>query len=68
MHWIAGMMDLMNPAPVMPNHPSGFAPDTYLCVSCHYHDGQTMVGENVAHGACLSAAFMSFGRPRLPQN
>jgi hypothetical protein len=31
----------------MPNHPNGFAPDTYVCMSC-CPDGQTRVGGNVA--------------------
>jgi hypothetical protein len=37
----------------MPNHLKGFAPDTYVCVSCRRPDGQTRVGGNVARD-CLS--------------
>jgi hypothetical protein len=37
----------------VPNHQNGFAPDTYVCVSCRRPDEQTMVGGNVARG-CLS--------------
>jgi hypothetical protein len=49
----------------MPNHPNGFAPDTYVCVGCYRPDGQTMVDEDVTCGYLSECSARDLWTPLL---